>query len=474
MEVLDLNLSDITTDSLNNLSDISFSSEPQTMQDGGFLSYFCGNKLESAVLDAAKERNYAVIEFMVNKNLISSFKHKDNSGNTLLHYLVSIQNPNVKLIEKILSHKDVKSFINCQNNEGNTPLISAVKAKNHDLCTLLLNHGADKSKKNKNGEHVDTETEEEPSHVSAKEFSMLERTSPIFEVNVSPKEVNEILEPIKKLFARAKKHHAEHTQTSEPSPIEITESELMVMDPKDTDQFIDELQKKLNMVSVSNNQPPTNVNTETTIKQLEKYISDKQTGGGCGCGGNNDTDNIISAIGNYFNTSLSGGAKKKSSTKKSSTKKSGTRKVKKYNDGVMESEEHGTELSRAINNQTGEIINKSIKTIQSIISENKKDFKGLKDDEDTARAIKALIWKSIKDSNPDMKSSLDIAVKMEQMINKQLIKEFTAKDVKGMMDILKKHAAEKESRNKSSDSNTVSSTSSEAVPSESNMSATSI
>src|SRR5690349_20413445 len=105
MNFLDLKLCEITADSLNNLSDISLSSHSnQNIQSGGFLFNLFGttsSKSDKAALEAVRLKKYDVVEFMLDQDLISG-KYKDENGNTLLHYLVSDNNPNQKLISKVL------------------------------------------------------------------------------------------------------------------------------------------------------------------------------------------------------------------------------------------------------------------------------------------------------------------------------------------------------------------------------------
>jgi len=466
MQFLDLNLSEVTTDTLNNLSDISFSpaSQNNVQAGGGFFSFFGGpTKVESAVLEAAKEKNMAVVEFMVDKGLISNYKFQDKDGNTLLHYLVSAANPNVNLIEKISKRSDATSFINKQNKEGETPLIAAVKSGQHDICTMLISSGADKHIPDKKGLHVETETDTE----AVKEFGVsaqpLSRISPVFEVQASPQEVSPIFELVQKLLKRSK---GQDKFTSEPGPMTEARNEPNI-NFIDTEDIVKRIEHKINVSGPSHAQEShAPIDTEETIKKLQSFI---QKGGECGCGNDGmETEKLISAIETYFNDQ-SGGAKRKPAKK---AKKTGTRKVKKYVESAVESETRENELGRIINNQVTEIIERSLKTIQSIISDNKKDFKSIKADEETARAIKAIIWKSIRDASPD-KPALDIAVEMEKRVNKEQLKEISAKQIKDMVDVLQKHAAEKKVMREKKAADSVSQTSAEQVPSESNLSATS-
>ena len=82
------------------------------------------------------------------------------------------------------------------------------------------------------------------------------------------------------------------------------------------------------------------------------------------------------------------------------------------------------------------------------MEEDKKTFKGLNADDDTARAAKALLWRMVKEQNPDMKSSLDVAVEMEKMATDDAIKSLKIADIKKIMKAIDEHKAEKEKRMK--------------------------
>lgn len=162
MENFNFNLSELTSDSVNNLSDISFSTDSKPYrQQGGFFGLFSSknNKVDNVALKLARngDKN-GFLDFLINEDLITSFKTQDENGNTILHYLLMSSNPSINLIKKILARSDAKSFVNKQNKNGDTPLLVALKYGNHDLCTSLIDHGANKTIKNKKGEYIETET----------------------------------------------------------------------------------------------------------------------------------------------------------------------------------------------------------------------------------------------------------------------------------------------------------------------------
>lgn len=415
MEFLDLNLQDDISESQNNFSSISFGDEANdNVQMGGFLSgIFGSSKLEKAVLEAAKLKKFDIVEFFVIKDLISSYGCQDDDGNTLLHYLVSSPNPNVKLIDKVVKKSNSRSYINKQNKNGDTPLILAVKAGQHDLCSKLVECGADRKIKNMQGLHVDTETDSDTKGSQQVSFT---RLSPIHKVGTNNEQTNTILDPFLKLLT---KNQPQQVNSSEPVSMNMSASQNMP-NLENTEHFIKDLQNKFNAESNKN-----------------------MSGGGCGCNsGVTDTDNLLGNLEKYFNKQ-SGGSKKSSNSKT----KMGKRRIR-HVDSAIESpdknnSDRGYELSRIINNQTEEIIGRTIKMIQTIITDNKSSFKGIKGDEETAKAIKALLWKKTKESHPDIKSPLDIAIEMEKLTTVDTLKEIGSKQIKEMSDVLKKHYEEK-------------------------------
>lgn len=66
-------------------------------------------------------------------------KNTNKIGDTFLHH--TIRYGTINVLEKILWYDD--SLINCQNNDGETPLILATKLKKQDMCNILITKHAD-------------------------------------------------------------------------------------------------------------------------------------------------------------------------------------------------------------------------------------------------------------------------------------------------------------------------------------------
>lgn len=106
--------------------------------------------IKSWVVTAVTATNYTIFDYLVEHYPMQSRKameYLDDKGNTLLH-LAKLDMP-----AKLLKYIDVNSI----NDDGNTCLHIVIYDKfkiYHKLVTLLLNHGADLTIKNKNGETV--------------------------------------------------------------------------------------------------------------------------------------------------------------------------------------------------------------------------------------------------------------------------------------------------------------------------------
>jgi len=426
MEFLDLNLSEVTTNTLDNLDDISFSpkSNDNKQTGGGFFDFFTGkstsSKVDKALVEAAKAKKFDTVEFILDNDLGQTYNYQEPSGekNTVLHYLTA--------------------------------------ANQQDLVKKAIDRGADMSIRNASGLRIDTETE----------FGSEEA----IEQKVSVKPLKNPLETdVTSFFGLFKKKECPPL-SSEAASANITETQKVEEGPKEKD-LLEDLRQQL--------------------QNIDKPQQPQTGGAGCGCGGDNtaiETEQLICGIKNYLGNQT-GGAKR--------VKRQGKRKLNLFDiDMDLEKEsESAARLERMIVNQTSEIINRVIAAIRKILEENSGDFKGLDADEETARAFKSLLWRMIKEKNPDITGSLDIAVEMEKTLTPDLLKSVKVKDVKNMIKTLSEYYAEKEKkkaekstqtqesseekpkrkgRKSKKDSESISTTSSEEVPGNTDLSQTSI
>ena len=438
-----MDLSEWSVSELSDLSDISYSDNVKNNQSGGFFGLFSSiNKVDQAALEAARLKKYDIIDFMIDKDIISSFGSQDSSGNSLLHYMAENYDNTSDIINKMFKKSEPIKYINIQNNNGDTPMLFAVKAGHHDLCTLLCAKGADKGIKNNQGYKVDTETED----INNDEQVFAKPLSPSMIENEATQ--NKTLEPVLNLL-RPRRHN---TTTSEPITMNL-DTQAMTEKERTTDDFVNQLQNKLKQDGGNYGDSYGGGcgcnDTETLIQKLQSHIV--MNGGSV----LSDTDTLINRLCN----DMSGGkrTKKAKKTKGKKANVRGNRQIPKFREGDIndDDDDHGSELGRIINNQTTEVINKVIKMIQDIIVKNKKEFDKVSKDvgtgsEQVAKVYKAALWSMVKDdpSKPG-KSPLDIAVGMEKLLSKDVLLKINYKD---WADKLKKHYEEKEKNMKTKES----------------------
>jgi hypothetical protein len=453
MQLSDLSMSSNNTNIFSKLSELSDMSQVENNQTGGFFNFFCDEtKIEKAVLEAARLKKYDIVDFFVEKDLISSYDFQDENGNTLLHYLVLDRDSVKKTIINILKKSNVSSFINIQNNNGDTPLILAVIGGHHDLCEHLIARGADKTIKNKQNVNVETETDINSS-IMAKPLA---KNTSVFN-KITKQNDKQIFNPIIEFLISNKQHNPNTSDAHSFTAMNNTDTQKRSSDVMDTESFIKEMLERVNKKN----------HTEDLIVKLQQNGGSKcqtcqMTGGGCGCTNNesnvkqqndsySETETLLHTLKSFMQEQDGGAKKKRKQNKNEHT--TGKRAIAKFIDYAAETtEKRGDELSRIINNQTTEIIENIIKKIQEIITKHKKDFEKVspevaKGGESVARVYKSALWSLVKNDpkNPP-KSSLDIAVEVQKIVSKdQLLKI----DYNEWFNILKKNREEREKERES-------------------------
>lgn len=109
--------------------------------------------IENPVHDAARRGN---VEFLKEclKNGVSS-TGLDASGNSPLHW--SAKGGHLECVQEIISnamkqYRNPKNFVNAQNKLGDTPLHGAASKDHVPIVSMLLEHGADPTLKNKDNQ----------------------------------------------------------------------------------------------------------------------------------------------------------------------------------------------------------------------------------------------------------------------------------------------------------------------------------
>lgn len=163
---------------------VQFSNNPETVYrllQAGSDPYLKTNDGSTLLGLAAKEENYSIVEYLINKKLFSSINEKDNDGYTALHNAVRTNegtnviellckngsdvfsetneketllnvavkhNLSTEVIEYLLRMKYFRDINGC-DSLGYTPLLSALLIRNLDIVKLLIKYGADYKVKSK-------------------------------------------------------------------------------------------------------------------------------------------------------------------------------------------------------------------------------------------------------------------------------------------------------------------------------------
>jgi len=95
--------------------------------------------------------NYETEKKIINYYL--DINSKDDNGNTYLHLLVERGEENIikYFLKKFFNNGKLKNIIDKVNNNHETALFLAVKNNYQEIAQLLINYGADKNIKNKDG-----------------------------------------------------------------------------------------------------------------------------------------------------------------------------------------------------------------------------------------------------------------------------------------------------------------------------------
>lgn len=397
MEHIDLDMTNSVSEinyNIDNILETSVGTEGTDAtvgkQSGGFFwsSTGCSMNSDKALL-ACKQRNFEVVTFMIKNDMVDNYKAQDQDGSTILHYLIRYRNThkhNDFNIEKILRCDNVKTCINIQDNLGNTALHLAVQYGHMDIADRLVNSGADKSIKNNDGLHVDSET-----CVSANDDRM-------YLPNNSDSHMSEsrIVRNIVDTFMQPKIENSTAT-IGLPSDFRLSEENSV---PTNIRNSVTE---------------EDNVNTEQFLNNLIKNFS-VHRGGGYKTVINNsytdnltlDTDGLLEEMSANITDSsnvymMNGGGKKTV----------GDRKIVQYagNSSLGENKKNYSQLSRMIDNQASDVHNRALKKIS--------EMAGV--DEITAKNLRGALYDKVRKDKPELKSFLDRAVEMEQLITKEVL-----------------------------------------------------
>ena len=332
----------------------------------------------------------------------------DKNDQTALHFICENGREEclikmLDVLQNTMHPKELKSYINARDKDGNTALHIATDKQQTIIIELLQLYGANKSIANNNNEIVES--------ISTK--------PPIGNIKCGDK--NKMKKLIKKLTMAT--HTSDHESDRESSSFSNSENDDNIVLSNTND-------KKGNIVS-----------------NFFKRLISTQIGGN-----DTDTDDLISRIKNKLEMTGGATSTKKSTTKKSTTKKSTTKKVDgsksttKKVDGSKSTTKKvegsksttkkvdGSKSDNYISKYDGKNSNKREFTSSEIHEQVIVMIQDLGYSFEEAKIIKAGLYRYTKNEHPEL-NSYDRALKMKQYTTEQHIANIDIMAIKQAIDI---------------------------------------
>ncbi len=415
--------------------DLSIGSEgsDQPMQSGGFFWKSCGRtKNDEKVLEFARKSRFDDVAFMIQEDLVDNYCSQDEDGSTILHHLTrnrNVHGANNKSIQIVLNQPNIKSFINVQDKNGDTPLHAAVKGGHMDLADLYIKMGANKSIKNNNGNFVDSDvqcpndnlmpTKSSTNNKKTITVNNADQFDAVMKILVNGFVNNQ---PLSEETATLGKFPQLNNETQTASKVDSQKTNL---NATDTDEFLNELLK-------------ADKDAKETIKQAGGYVSPNtdelqdaalNTYAQDTSGANDDFINRVFNIGRKQH----GGKRSKRRVVTRTLPSSNYNEFDSENDPQRQLErDSSSELQRMINNRATEIHERVVKKIMDLLSI----------DESTAKLYKAWLWRLAKKEHPELTTNYDKSIEMEKMVTKKTLSKIDIDKVQKELD------KEREERNK--------------------------
>lgn len=406
----------------------------------------------SVLIRACVEREFNALSFNIRNNVNNDYSSIDKrSGCTVLHFLCKFcsEIPHFnEVIKCVLSCPSIKSFINIQDNSGNTALHYALENGNHDLCNKLIDCGADPKIKNSQGRFILTDSEAVmTAHSSASAFDFgahlrslskpepvsVSRSSHTQEIfakktqectpSYNSDDAGNLIDVLLKL--NAKKAPVYSHNTDMPSALPETQRASAAMSELiSTDKFIDQL---LSHNEKTRKQEPREQQTDAfeTDDFIEKLLK--------------STNSAIEPERKIPRNIMDGGAKKNNST----VKIYGSRRINLYSDfntlsggeSTDSSSDSSSDSSFSSSNSRNKNRNNKRDSPADLL--HKQTIEKIKDvmgcSHDDARVYKAALYRQIKEEMPSA-SGLARAEEMLKRATKTVLKKLDLEAIRKNME----------------------------------------
>lgn len=446
--------------------------ENQLKQEGGGIFSFLfdsekGNYATYLALKAFDDRFPEISCYIIKDSLEKSsdvklnYSKQNNNKRSLLHFIVYYckEMPEFKnLLNKILTNTDAKQYINIQDSKGNTCAHYALNQELFDIVNLLEKNGADLSIRNNDGLYIKYESEPvklEPNDIFVKITNSNSKKSNSNNKINNNVILNDSTEALNNRLANIVEKFVDINNKNVVSDINTINF---------TDAFTDaQIDSKSGTKSGTKSDTKSDLDTDGVITMLmREFKSNGQE--------NTNNENKRSNSNYYVDNNSNifekidqfGGAKKKNQNF------FGKRKMITYSEMSFGGSNHSNSdssyeinenfddmdimdsdfdsnsslkgLARSVNNKATEAHTNSFLRIKEIMKT---------EDEDT-RAIKAILYKEIKEKKPELVSNYDRALELEKMASDEsILKSITKSAINKMKEKLKEKYSEKQ--NSSSD-----------------------
>jgi len=424
------NIDTIGTESNTNIN--------ENQSGGGFLSSLFNSGNKKLITKAFANDNVNAVVFLLEHDFEIDCCYVDDNNKNALHYMVQhadynecINNKLVEVLEKGGIHS---SCINHQDCDGNTPFHLAVQNGNDQLATLLEKCGADKSIRNNEGDYIEEIKEEESGEQNVK------YSTNIF-IKTENKPASSRLGSIMNLLNN-KREQENPTETIGFNRQDAeNDDSILTFDVNDSMHNTNKPQipqmKQHHMPQpMHQSMPPMPQSNDTNV--VDNKANNLPVSA--------DTDMFINDIFSRLkqnNTQQTGGA--------SSRRNTFNRKITTYSDvnlsegGDLSTSNYNFESSISDLSEYANEKSKKNEIHQEAIDKIMKLLKT--DDEKLAKSYKAILYKKVKDDNPDL-SGLDRATKMLKLVKKSELNKISQEDIDPIYKYLSEKVESKKSKSK--------------------------
>lgn len=322
----------------------------------------------SVIKQACKDKNFAVLKYILQITNTIPEETVDEFGNTILHYAIINFNEigGLPFIQQLLAMKGIEKIINTiSDKDGLTPVVLAFTLRLPQIVDLLIARGADNKTPSRNGTILETDTEtsqQAPQEVPQQN----KRNETLFPYLTS------FLNQITGTTTKIPETTMQSLQSTQTQPVKQTDEENEQQDVRTTEFFRNIIEKQF----------PQNKTTREVTQEVIQPVAG---------GGSKSTIVGQRLLHRLEVSSISGGKNNKNKSRRNKIISNGKNELERITNDVHE---------------------RTIETIKNILNI----------DYDDAKIYKSALYYRVKEEHPDL-SSYQRAVEMEKLATKEILKK---------------------------------------------------